>query len=325
MTAPDGYTLNTVYAEIKVDSNTAYQVDGVSKDAIIEVEYENHPAKGKLIIHKDGEVLSGFDDDFHYEAADLAGAVFQVYAAEDIYTADHQVNESGSRNLEYACGTLVATVTTDEEGKAVVENLPLGKYRIEEVTAPEGYVLHASSKEVEFVYEGQDTPVITETVDFTNDRQKVSITVEKQDAENGAVVEGAKFGLYNAEDIVSGDKTIVTADTLLETVTSDGKGKAAFALDLPFGKYYVKELAAPAGFVSSDEILTFDASYQGQDIPVVKLEAIKKNEPTTVEITKSDITTGVELSGASLSVIDKDGNVIDSWVSVRMSRTSSKG
>lgn len=317
VTAPDGYTLNTVYAEIKVDSNTAYQVDGVSKDAIIEVEYENHPAKGKLIIHKDGEVLSGFDDDFRYEAADLAGAVFQVYAAEDIYTADHQVNESGSRNLEYACGTLVATVTTDEEGKAVVENLPLGKYRIEEVTAPEGYVLHASSKEVEFVYEGQDTPVITETVDFTNDRQKVSITVEKQDAENGAVVEGAKFGLYNAEDIVSGDKTIVTADTLLETVTSDGKGKAAFALDLPFGKYYVKELAAPAGFVSSDEILTFDASYQGQDIPVVKLEAIKKNEPTTVEITKSDITTGVELSGASLSVIDKDGNVIDSWVSVK--------
>ena len=218
VTAPDGYTLNTVYAEIKVDSNTAYQVDGVSKDAIIEVEYENHPAKGELIIHKDGEVLSGFDDDFHYETADLSGAVFQIFAAEDIYTADHQVNESGSRNLEYASGTLVATVTTDEEGKAVVENLPLGKYRIEEVTAPEGYVLHASSKEVEFIYEGQDTPVITETVDFTNDRQKVSITVEKQDAENGAVVEGAKFGLYNAEDIVSGDKTIVTADTLLETV-----------------------------------------------------------------------------------------------------------
>ena len=146
------------------------------------------------------------------------------------------------RSLEYASGTLVATVTTDEEGKAVVENLPLGKYRIEEVTAPEGYVLHASSKEVEFVYEGQDTPVITETVDFTNDRQKVSITVEKQDAENGAVVEGAKFGLYNAEDIVSGDKTIVTADTLLETVTSDEKGQAVFTLDLPFGKYYVKEI-----------------------------------------------------------------------------------
>ena len=81
VTAPDGYTLNTGYVEIKVDSNTAYQVDGVSKDAIIEVAYENHPAKGELVIHKDGEVLSGFDKDFHYEAADLAGAVFKVYAA----------------------------------------------------------------------------------------------------------------------------------------------------------------------------------------------------------------------------------------------------
>lgn len=317
VTAPDGYTLNTGYVEIKVDSNTAYQVDGVSKDAIIEVAYENHPAKGELVIHKDGEVLSGFDKDFHYEAADLAGAVFKVYAAEDIYTADHQTGESGNRNLEYASGALVATVTTDGEGKAVVEDLPLGKYRIEEVTAPEGYVLNASSKEVEFVYEGQDTPVITETAEFTNDRQKVSITVEKQDAENGAVVAGAEFGLYNAEDIVSGDKTLVTADTLLETVTSDERGHAVFTLDLPLGKYYVKELAAPAGFVSSDEILTFDASYQGQDIPVVKLESVKKNEPTTVEITKSDITTGVELSGASLSVIDKDGNTVDSWVSVK--------
>ncbi len=317
VTAPDGYMLNTGYVEIKVDSNTAYQVDGVSKDAIIEVAYENHPAKGELVIHKDGEVLYGFDKAFHYETADLAGAVFKVYAAEDIYTADHQTGKFGNRNLEYASGALVATVTTDGKGKAVIEALPLGKYRIEEVTAPEGYVLNASSEEVEFVYEGQDTPVITETAEFTNDRQKVSITVEKQDAENGAVVAGAEFGLYNAEDIVSGDKTLVTADTLLETVTSDEKGQAAFTLDLPLGKYYAKELTAPAGFVSSDEILTFDASYQGQDIPVVKLESVKKNEPTTVEITKSDITTGVELSGASLSVIDKDGNTVDSWVSVK--------
>lgn len=320
VTAPDGYTLNTNYVEIKVDSNTAYQVDGVSGDAIIEVTYENHPVKGELVIRKSGEVLSGFGKDFSYQMADLAGAVFNVYAAEDIYTADHQVNESGSRNLEYASGTLVATVTTDADGKAVVENLPLGKYRIEEVTAPEGYVLNASSQEIEFVYAGQDTPVVTEEVSFINDRQKVQIIVEKQDAENGAVLAGAEFGLYNAENIVSGDEMIVTADTLLETVTSDENGLAVFTLDLPLGQYYVKELAAPAGFVSSDEILTFDASYQGQDVPVVELKSVKKNEPTTIEVTKSDLTTGVELSGASLSVIDKDGSVIDSWVSVKLSR-----
>ena len=86
-------------------------------------------------------------------------------------------------------------------------------------------------------------------------------------------------------------------------------------LDLPLGQYYVKELHAPAGFVSSDEILSFDASYQGQDIQTVELKAVKKNEPTVVEITKSDITTGEELDGAYLQVLDQDGNIIDSWES----------
>lgn len=316
VTAPDGYIINPEYVEIQVDSNTAYQIDPVSGDAVIEVAYENHPAKGELVIRKGGEVLSGFGKDFNYEMAELAGAVFDIYAAEDIYTADHQVDESGNRTREYAFGTLVTTVTTDADGKAVAENLPLGKYRIEEVTAPEGYVLNASSQEVELVYAGQDTPVVSRKVTFINDRQKVQITVEKQDAENGAILAGAMFGLYSAEDIVSGEETIVEADILLETADSDENGKAMFTLDLPLGQYYVKELAAPAGFVSSDEILNFDAFYQGQDIPVIKLEAVKKNEPTAIEVTKSDITTGVELSGVSLSVLDKDGNVVDSWVSV---------
>ena len=58
--------------------------------------------------------------------------MFEVYAAEDIYTADHQKDENGNRYLEYAKDTLVATVTTDETGSAVIENLPLGKYRVEE-------------------------------------------------------------------------------------------------------------------------------------------------------------------------------------------------
>ena len=317
VTAPEGYTKNPVSVEIKVDSNTAYQIDPVSKDILIEVVYENHPAKGELVIHKDGEVLSGFDGVFRYEPADLEGAVFEVYAAEDIYTADHQADASGNRNLEYVAGTLVATVTTDSEGKAVIEDLPLGKYQIKEVTAPEGYVLNASSKEVEFVYDGQDTPVITEDVTFTNERQKVSLVVEKQDAETEAVVAGAVFGLYNAKDIAIGEKVLVAADTLLETVESDEKGQAAFTLDLPLGEYYVKEQKAPDGFVSSDEILSFDASYQGQEVPVIKLEAVKKNEPTTVEVTKADLTTGVELSGAEMSVLDQDGTVVDSWVSVK--------
>ena len=317
VSAPDGYTQNTQYVEIKVDKNTAYQMDSVSGDAIITVTYENHPVKGKLVIHKSGEILKSFKKDFVYEETSLEGAEFEIYAAEDIFTPDHQVDEQGNRHVIYAKDTLVKTVTTNKNGEAVIKDLPLGKYRVKETKAPAGFVLNPDSQEVSFIYKDQNTPEIEEKLEFSNERQKVELSVEKQDAETGKTLKGATFGLYNKEAISSGDKVIVKADTLLQEITSNEKGKAAFTLDLPLGRYYVKELQAPAGYVSSDEILEFDATYQGQDVKTIKLKSVKKNRPTTVEVTKADITTGTELDGASMSVLDKDGNVIDSWTSVK--------
>lgn len=317
VSAPDGYTQNTQYVEIKVDKNTAYQMDSVSGDAIITVTYENHPVKGKLVIHKSGETLKYFKKDFVYEETSLEGAEFEIYAAEDIFTPDHQVDEQGNRHVIYAKDTLVKTVTTDKNGEAVIKDLPLGKYRVKETKTPAGFVLNPDSQEVSFIYKDQNTPEIEEKLEFSNERQKVELSVEKQDAETGKTLKGATFGLYNKEAISSGDKVIVKADTLLQEITSNEKGKAAFTLDLPLGRYYVKELQAPAGYVSSDEILEFDATYQGQDVKTIKLKSVKKNQPTTVEVTKADITTGTELDGASMSVLDKDGNVIDSWTSVK--------
>ena len=317
VSAPDGYTQNTQYVEIKVDKNTAYQMDSVSGDAIITVTYENHPVKGKLVIHKSGETLKSFKKDFVYEETSLEGAEFEIYAAEDIFTPDHQVDEQGNRHVIYAKDTLVKTVTTDKNGEAVIKDLPLGKYRVKETKAPAGFVLNPDSQEVSLIYKDQNTPEIEEKLEFSNERQKVELSVEKQDAETGKALKGATFGLYNKEAISSGDKVVVKADTLLQEITSNEKGKAAFTLDLPLGRYYVKELQAPAGYVSSDEILEFDATYQGQDVKTIKLKSVKKNQPTTVEVTKADITTGTELDGASMSVLDKDGNVIDSWTSVK--------
>ena len=317
VSAPDGYTQNIQYVEIKVDKNTAYQMDSVSGDAIITVTYENHPVKGKLVIHKSGETLKSFKKDFVYEETSLEGAEFEIYAAEDIFTPDHQVDEQGNRHVIYAKDTLVKTVTTNKNGEAVIKDLPLGKYRVKETKATSGFVLNPDSQEVSFIYKDQNTPEIEEKLEFSNERQKVELSVEKQDAETGKALKGATFGLYNKEAISSGDKVIVKADTLLQEITSNEKGKAAFTLDLPLGRYYLKELQAPAGYVSSDEILEFDATYQGQDVKTIKLKSVKKNQPTTVEVTKADITTGTELDGASMSVLDKDGNVIDSWTSVK--------
>ena len=315
--APYGYTLNENYYEVTVDSNTAYQMDGTSGDVIIEAVYENHPVKGELTIVKKGEVLDGFKDDFTYQTENLEGAEFEIYAAEDIYTADFQKDDNGNRILEYAAGTLVKTVTTDKDGKAVLKNLPLGSYKIVEKTAPDGFALNSEAQIITFSYKDQETPVIEQTAIFENDRQKVEISVVKQDADTEAAVAGAEFGLYAKNDMKAHGAVIVKADTLLGKAVSGEDGKAVFTQNLPFGEYYIKELAAPDGYVSSDEVLEVKAEYQGQDVKVVQLSSVFKNQPTKVVVSKSDLTTGVELLGATLTVLDKDGNVVDTWKSVK--------
>lgn len=317
VTAPDGYTLNENYYEVSVASDTAYQMDSVSGDVLIEVVYENHPVKGELQIVKKGEILESFDKDFSYQEINLSGAVFDLYAAEDIYTADAQKDEQGNRILEYAEGTKVATLTTDWEGKASVSDLPLGTYELVEITAPEGFVKNPEPQKVTFKYEDQNTPVIEQEVLLKNERQKAKISVVKRDAETKKEIKGAVFGLYAKEDIQVGNQTLVKADTLIGKAETGEDGKATFSFDLPFGKYYVKELEAPAGYVSSEQVLDVDFSYQGQDIDVVELTSEFLNQPTKVSITKVDTATGVELSGATLVVLDKNGEMVDSWKSVK--------
>ncbi|RHE67252.1 peptidase, partial [Blautia obeum] len=251
------------------------------------------------------------------QTENLEGAEFEIYAAEDIYTADFQKDDNGNRILEYAAGTLVKTVTTDKDGKAVLKNLPLGSYKIVEKTAPDGFVLNSEAQIITFSYKDQETPVIEQTAIFENDRQKVEISVVKQDADTEAAVAGAEFGLYAKNDMKAHGAVIVKADTLLGKAVSGEDGKAVFTQNLPFGEYYIKELAAPDGYVSSDEVLEVKAEYQGQDVKVVQLSSVFKNQPTKVVVSKSDLTTGVELSGATLTVLDKDGNAVDTWKSVK--------
>ena len=324
--APFGYVVNTNYVEVAIDSDTFYEVDPDTYEAIIAVDYEDQPVVGELTVEKKGEVLDSYkgglfadteEKEFVYKEGNLAGAKFEVYANEDIYTADMQLDENGNRTKYYSKDELVATVTTDENGKATVKNLPLGQYRVVEVLAPYGYVLNKEFQVVTFVYVDDKTPVVYENLAFSNDRQKFSLNVQKLDKETTKPVSGAVFGLYADQDIVNVDgKVLVEAGTLLETATSSENGMITFKKDYPIGKYFAKEVSAPAGYVSTEEIVTFDAAYQGQEQSMIGIQYDFVNTPTTFEFTKEDITSGAELSGAMLSVIDKDGNVIETWTSV---------
>ena len=284
VTAPDGYTISKNYVTVAVDTDTAYLTDPVTGDAVIDVEYTNAPVKGQLKIYKQGEVLKGFDKEFQYEMAGLAGAEFEVYAAEDIYTADHQVDADGQRTLYFAKDALVATVTTDADGYATVKNLPLVVY----------------------------------DKDWQNNRQRVEVNVLKKEKDSDRTLEGAIFGLFAKEDIKSETtgKVLIEADEIIELKSTDEEGKITFVADLPIGAtYYVKELYAPDGFVTNDEVKEFTFEYAGEDQPTVTYDFTFDNQPTVVEFTKSSLTTGKELPGCKLKVVDADGNIVDEWTS----------
>lgn len=182
--------------------------------------------------------------------------------------------------------------------------------------APYGYVLNPNEQKVTFTYVDDKTPVIKESLTFSDDRQKLDMSVTKLDAEDNTPIAGAVFGLYADEDIknVAG-KVIIEKGTLLEKATSDENGKIAFVKDYPFAKYVARELVKPAGYVTNEEAVNFDTKYQGQDVKAAVYNSEYKNTPTTFEFTKTDITSGAELTGATLTVLDKDGNVVDTWTS----------
>ena len=340
ITAPEGYLVTEEAFPFSVTKTGAVQVleDG-DGDAVIEVVVSNTSVKGSISIVKKGEVLTGAEyetiidriltkvtgDDrsvtFHYEEQGLEGAVYNLIAAEDIYTPDYQTTESGSRELAViggvtaSAGSVVATLTTDENGEAEIGGLPLGKYRLEEVTAPEGYVLCEEAQEITLAYKDQNTEVIYGNAEFVNARVKTALSLVKHNSVNDTPVEGAVYGVYALEDIAGVDgEVLVEADSLADTVQTDAEGRGVFDADLPLGLYYVREIETAPGYLMDENEYPVDFTYKGQMTAVLTQEIEVKETPIIVEVSKTDITSGKELADAKLEIIDKDGNVYAEWV-----------
>jgi LPXTG-motif cell wall-anchored protein len=340
ITAPNGYLISEEEFPFVVEKDGAVKVEEDSDgDPVIEVVIQDTPVKGSISITKAGEVLTGTEYDtivdrimsaidqedrsldFIYEEQNLAGAVFQLIAAEDIYTPDHQKDENGKRTLEMingvpaSAGAVVATLTTDENGEASMEDLPLGKYQVVEIEAPKGFVLCDEPFPVELTYKDDHTDVVYGNADFVNERVKTKLSVIKTDGVTKNPVEGATYGVFAKEDILDvNGEVAVKADTMVDTAVTTASGQAIFAADLPLANYYVKEVESPEGYVMDDTVYDVDFTYKDPLTAVLEKEITVEETPIIVEVSKTDITTGKELKGATLEVIDSDGEVYASWV-----------
>ena len=299
--APYGYVLNSepVYFDVMQENS---EID--SGITVIEVVRSNMAQKGTITVSKSGEVFSSVNEAGGlyqpvYAVRGLEGAVYEITAAEDIYTLDGTLRASK--------GEVVDTVTTGADGTAVSKELYLGKYEVKEITAPFGMVLNEEIHAVELVYAGQNVAVTETAASFYNERQRVEIDLIKRlmtdeaygIGKNGEIFD-VTFGLYAEKELTAADGTVIPADGLIEIISLDGNGSGKVKTDLPIGSYYVKELATNSAYILNGQKYSVAFEYAGQETATVHITA---NGGEAIE---NDIIYG-SVSGKKS---DEDGNAL---------------
>ena len=280
------HEVQTANGYVLDETPVPFAIDG--QEEVITVEKFNTAQKGKISVRKTGDIFARVqrtssaytDEDGNlvenpatytpvFETGNLAGAVFQVIAFEDIITADGTVRAKA--------GDVVAELITDENGYAETDLLYLGKYEVKEITAPDGYVLNTESQFVELVYAGQEIEVRnTVNTAFVNDYQRVEISLEKileQDETFGVGTneeyKNVRFGLFAEEEITAADGTEIPANGLISEISLDENMKAVFSVKLPFAKYYVREIFTDEHYILGDKKYSFDFKYSEEAETVI--------------------------------------------------------
>ena len=317
--APYGYILDSTPVYFDITAEKISEENGVT---IVKAEKKNTPQKGTITVEKTSEIFSnvtavggGYTDENgndvalptiyqpEYSVSGLSGAVFEIYADENITTPDGTVR--------YTKDTLVDAITTGEKGTATSKQLYLGKYRVVETVAPYGTVINPEPHTIELTYSGQNEKVTNTSTSFTNDRQKAEIDLtkvleqnEKFNIGSNAEIRNVAFGLYADEDLKAANGTVIPKDGLLEIITCNEKGKATFTTDLPIGSYYVKEISTDSHYILSEKKYPVVFEYAGQDTATVHI-SVNDGEPIeneiiygTIQGLKIDRETGENITGA---------------------------
>lgn len=296
-----------VYPDGQMGTNKYVMQDGYG-NLTVTVLPKNQVQKGIVEIYKHGEQLAGITDEKHfiYQDAPIEGAEFQIVAEEDIYSQelDRRLLEKYEVNCEefllYKKGDVVETLVTDKNGFAYAAGLYIGKYKIVEICAGKGFVLNSRSEAFEITPQDQKVSFDFHFSDYRNERQKLEIYVLKKDVDTKEPLSGALYGIYPAEDIftnidyvIEDDRWIirdlpeklVKKDTLIAIAATGADGITVFEEDLPLGKYYVRELKAPDGYILAEEDVTIDGSYEGakggQNVEKQTYQIIFENQAET--------------------------------------------
>ena len=308
--APYGYVLDSTPVSFTISAENAEEENALT---IVKVNKENIAQKGRISVQKTGDSFvsvaaasSAYTDENGemivnpttytpvFANGNLSGAVFQVIASEDIVTLDGTIRANA--------GDVVAELKTDENGYAETDLLYLGKYEVKEITVPYGYVLNSESQVVELVYAGQEIAVLdTVNTSFVNDYQGVEISLSKVmesdetfgiSAENSAV--NVRFGLFAAEEIAAADGSVIPADGLIAEVSLNENMTAVIAEKIPFGKYYVQEIATDEHYVLNGEKYLVDFEYMGQEVTTVNIDCgqfeneLKRGKIEGIKVNESD-------------------------------------
>ena len=299
--APYGYVLNSDPVYFDVVQEDSAEESGIT---VIEVVRENVAQKGTITVEKTGEIFSTVAGDKGlyqpiFSASGLEGAVYEITAAEDIYTLDGTLRASK--------GEVVDTITTGADGTAKSKELYLGRYEVRETKAPYGMVLNGETHTVELVYAGQEVAVTETSTSFYNERQKVEIDLikslevdEAYGVGNNGEIFDVSFGLYAAEELTAADGTTIPADGLIEVITLDENGHGKAISDLPMGSYYVQEISTNSAYLKDDTKYPVVFEYAGQETALVSITA---NEGEAIE---NDLIYGA-VSGKKY---DEDGNAL---------------
>lgn len=264
-------------------------IPGFAEEALVqEVQVSNTPIKGVIQIEKTGLKKVGLQANGSpiTETGALAGAVFEIRAAEQIVGKDNMI--------WFYEDELVATVTTDENGFAESTKLPLGTYNLMETKAPDGYVLDATPHRIELNAKDQSTPVVFEKLTMVND--PIQLMCLKVDTA-GNPMPGITFELLNA-----------TTMQVVEKAVSDEQGAFVFT---PYqaGDWIIREKNTPDGFSPIEDIHVSISSDGKNPAPILCV-----NIPDHYAIVKTD-SSGVPLSGVHFVLEDEDGNVLEKLVS----------